>query len=96
MYYDIIKHHDLDHFVIHVNNAIEQGWTPLGGVSQDGLNYVQALHKPQDIRDKHYTIFDESKKRGPDDIWAVGNMNPDNTIGGLKVANKGMTLKKSL
>jgi hypothetical protein len=51
MEYTIIQDNNLHNFIIKVNEAIKEGWTPVGGVAFGGFIYSQAMIrniKPQD------------------------------------------------
>lgn len=53
MKYGLISYNSPKDLVIKVNESIAKGWRPLGGVSQDGGSYLQAIiHNGMDPDDK--------------------------------------------
>lgn len=45
MRYIVVKQKLMFDLIAEVNNLIQQGWVPLGGVSATEINYLQAMTK---------------------------------------------------
>ena len=45
MKYKIVTGSNIDNLAVNVNNQIDQGWQPQGGVLVNGMLYAQAMVK---------------------------------------------------